>query len=106
MGVARWSADYNLVTNFSMLLISDNSMNFGRYNNNEVDELFYDSFKYSQEEYIEKQHELIKIAALDYPIVPFARLSRQRLVSDKITGFDFENNILDRYSTKYLRFKE
>ena len=106
MGVARWSADYNLVTNFSMLLISDNSMNFGRYSNNNVDELFYDSFRYSQEEYFEKQHELIKMAALDYPIVPFARLSRQRLVSDKITGFDFENNILDRYSTKYLRFKE
>ena len=106
MSVARWGADYNLVTNYSMLLISDNSMNFGRYSNNDVDELFYDSFKFSPEEYIEKQHELIKIAALDYPIVPFAKLSRQRLVSDKITGYDFENNILDRYSTKYLRFKD
>ena len=106
MSIARWAADYNLVTNFSMLLVSDNTMNFGRYNNNEVDELFYDSFKYSLEEYIEKQHELIKIAALDYPIVPFAKLSRQRLISDKITGYNFENNILDRYSTKYLSFKE
>ena len=106
MSVARWGADYNLVTNFSMLLISDNSMNFGRYSNNDVDELFYESIKSTNEEYIEKQHELIKTAALDYPIVPFALMERQKLISDNIEGYDLINNTLDRYSTKYLRFKE
>ena len=103
--LGRWGADYNLITNFSMLLVSDNTGNMCKYNNPEVDNLFYDSLKYSNEEYIEKQHQLIEIAALDYPIVPFALMERQKLISDEIEGYDLVNNVLDRCSTKYLRFK-
>jgi len=104
--LGRWGADYNLITNFSMLLVSDNSNNVCKYNNDDVDYLFYESLKSTNEEYIEKQHELIKTAALDYPIVPFALMERQKLISDNIVGYDLINNTLDRYSTKYLSFKE
>ena len=106
MAILRWIADYNLPSNFSMLFVSDTSNNFWRYSNYVVDTLFYDSLSCSQDEYIEKQHELVKTAALDYPIVPFALFARQKLVSDKIEGFDCEKNILDRYSTKDLKFKD
>ena len=106
MAVFRWIADYNLPSNFSMLLVSDNSMNYWKYSNNYVDNLYYDSLLCSNDEYVEKQHELVKTAALDYPLVPFALITRQKLVSDDIEGFDCENNILDRYSTKDLKFKK
>ena len=106
MTVLRWIADYNLPSNYTMLLVSDNSLNFGKYSNSELDNLYYDSLVCSKDEYLEKQHEVVKIAALEYPIVPFALTTRQKLVSDEIEGFDCENNILDRYSTKDLKFKK
>jgi len=104
--LSRWIADYNLPSNFSFLYITNSNMNKTKYSNNEVDTLFYDSLKCDIDEYIEKQHDLIKIAAQDYPIVPIALFSRNKLCSDELIGLQYEKNVLDRYSTKDIKFKK
>ena len=104
--LSRWIADFNLPSNFTFLYITNSNMNKAKYSNNEVDTLYYDSLKSEFSEYLEKQHELIKVAALDYPTVPIALFSHNKLCSDKIIGLEYEKNVLDRYSTKDIKFKK
>ena len=106
MGIG-WAADYNLPSNFSMLYTTGNTGNHGFYSNEVYDNLYFDSLHSSSiSEYLLKQHQLNKMVSSEYTRIPVTIGLTGKLVSDEIEGFKTENNVLHKYSTKDLRFKE
>ena len=101
----RWIADYNLPSNFSMLYISNSQIGNMKYTNQVFDENYNESLNASDKYgYIDKQHTCNKIATCEYAAAPYSLTFSHRLVSDEIEGY--ENNVLLRHSTKYIKFKE
>ena len=103
----RWICDYNLPSNFTSLYIGNSQTNYSAYKNPKYDFLYYGSIvSPDKDTYFKFQHECNKIATCEFASIPYSLFYYQRLVSDEIDGYYTNNNILGRYSTKYVRFKD
>ena len=102
---SRWICDYNLPSNFTSLYLGNSQSNYSAYKNPKYDFLYYGSIVSSTKDgYFKLQHECNKIATCEYASIPYSLFYYQRLVSDEVDGYYTDNNILGRYSTKYVRF--
>lgn len=102
----RWVADYNLPSNFS-ILYSEGSLNWSKYKNDEFTRCYRDSINaLTSEEYLEKQHLCNEIASDDFAAIPYSRIYFQRIVRNNVKGYYSENNILERYCTRYVNIVE
>ena len=101
-----WMADYNLASCFSMLYTTGNGCNFTNFSNPDVDKLYKESLLAKNNvDYLKKQKELARIIMNNYVGIPYCGNKFSRLVSNKIGGFEFVNNNLDRFSSRDLFFK-
>lgn len=101
-----WMADFNLASCFSMLYTTGNGCNYSFCSDSKVDKLYKDSLlSKNSADYLKMQKELARIIMNSYVSIPYCGQKFSRLVSNKIGGFDFVNNNLDRFSSRDLFFK-
>jgi oligopeptide transport system substrate-binding protein len=105
IGRAGWIADYNDPDNFLGLLVSDVSMNYGRWSNADYDKLVKEANAQTD---LKKRAEIFKqaeqLALDDSAAIPLYYYVSKNVVSPKIQGF--EDNIQDIHRTRWLSVKE
>ena len=99
---AGWVADYADAENFLFLCIStNNTFNYGHYNNPKYDELMAASYK--ETDLVKRQQILHDAEALlmqDQPIAPFMNSASLWLVSGKVKGF--VDNAVNEHLSRYM----
>jgi len=97
-----WFGDYNDASTFLNVFLSESVQNLPRYRSSDYDKLIVSAANLADLEsraaYLQQAEEIL---ISDYPIAPLYFYVSKHMVNANISGF--ENNILDRHPSKYLR---
>jgi len=99
-----WSGDYNDASAFTDIFRSDSEQNLPGYLNPVYDRLLDEASGHiNLDDRAEKMKAAESELLNDYPIAPLYFYVSKHLVSDRVKNF--ENNILDRHPTQFLRLQ-
>lgn len=99
-----WSGDYNDPSTFTDIFRSDSSQNLPGYRNQEYDRLLDEAGKLtSLDDRAGIMSKAESVLLKDYPIAPLYFYVSKHLVNDRVRNF--ENNIMDRHPTQFLRLQ-
>lgn len=104
--IAGWGADYNLVTTYTPLYLCNNPNNHSHYCNKKYDELIELANNTSNESMqIKLYKQALNIVLKDYINIPLFQPTHQRLISNRVHGYNIESNYLDNVQSKWIYFK-
>jgi oligopeptide transport system substrate-binding protein len=99
-----WTGDYNDPSTFTDIFRSDSPQNLPGYLNPEYDRLLDEANGHlNLDDRADKMSAAESALLNDYPIAPLYFYVSKHLVSDRVKNF--ENNILDRHPTQFLRLQ-
>lgn len=100
-----WIGDYNDPGTFADIFRSDSQQNLPGYRNPQYDRLLDDANRQSNlDDRAEKMSAAEALLLDDYPIAPLYFYVSKHLVSGRVSNF--ENNVLDRHPTQFLRLQQ
>ncbi len=100
-----WIGDYNDPSTFTDIFRSGSEQNLPGYRNSDYDRLLDEANKLtSLDDRAEKMSAVEARFLDDYPIAPLYFYVSKHLVSSRV--FNFENNVLDRHPTQFLRLQQ
>jgi oligopeptide transport system substrate-binding protein len=104
--IAGWGADYNLVTTYTPLYLCNNPNNHSHYCNQKYDELIKLADTAENESFqIKLYKKALNIVLNDYINIPLFQPTHQRLISNRLQGYNMESNYLDNVQSKWMYFK-
>jgi oligopeptide transport system substrate-binding protein len=104
--IAGWGADYNLITTYTPLYLCNNPNNHSHYCNKKYDNLIMladnetDAFKQTM-----LYKKALDIVLNDYINIPLFQPTHQRLISNRLKGYEINNNYLDNVQSKWMYLK-
>jgi oligopeptide transport system substrate-binding protein len=99
-----WSGDYNDPSTFTDIFRSGSEQNLPGYQNSDYDRLLDEANKLiNMDERAEKISAAESLLLDDYPIAPLYFYVSKHLVNGRVRNF--ENNVLDRHPTQFLRLQ-
>ena len=102
-----WYADYNSVSNYTVLFTCNGALNYSKWCDHKFDSLVDMATAEVNEDKREKLYKLaLQIAADGYSMIPLFQFSYTRLVKPRVLNYDIDNNYLDHVQTKWFNLSK
>ncbi|MFZ9035264.1 MAG: peptide ABC transporter substrate-binding protein [Francisellaceae bacterium] len=103
MGLLDWKADYNDASDWVELITCGSSNNLGLSCNKTVTDNFNKAISTADKSQSQAYMQQAIVAAMnDYIILPLYNLSYNHLVSDRVAGYDSQNNHINQQYSKWF----